>query len=98
MKILQGMATQVGSHVAGWIAPSSDVHQSSVDEEVHPLNQATKTILLVVLSIVGAMVLLFGSGMMANGAMGGISLMWIPGLLMMSIGVLLGWAIFGQKK
>ena len=98
MKNLQGMATQVGADVAGWIAPSSDVHQSDLDEEIHPLNMTTKTIVLVVLSIVGAMVVLFGSGMMANGAMGGISRMWIPSLLMLSIGVLLGWALFGQKK
>jgi hypothetical protein len=37
-------------------------------------------------------------GMMGNGAMGGISWMWIPALLALGLGVLLVWAIFGQKK
>jgi hypothetical protein len=36
--------------------------------------------------------------MMGNGAMGGISWMWIPALLALGLGVLLVWAIFGQKK
>jgi hypothetical protein len=44
-----------------------------------------------------------GSGMMGNGwrggisGMGGISWMWIPALLTLGLGVLLGWAIFGKK-
>jgi hypothetical protein len=44
-----------------------------------------------------------GNGMMGNGwmggsgMMGGISWMWIPTLLTLGIGILLGWAIFGKK-
>ncbi len=44
-----------------------------------------------------------GNGMMGNGWiggsgwMGGISWMWIPTLLTLGFGVLLGWAIFGKK-
>jgi hypothetical protein len=37
-------------------------------------------------------------GMMGNGAMGGINWMLIPALLALGLGVLLVWAIFGQKK
>lgn len=36
-------------------------------------------------------------GMMGSGMMGGISWMWIPTLLTLGIGILLGWAIFGRK-
>ena len=39
-----------------------------------------------------------GNGMMGNGWMGGISWMWIPTLLMVGLGALLVWVIFGQKK
>jgi len=35
--------------------------------------------------------------MMGSGSMGGISWMWIPTLLTLSIGILLGWAIFRKK-
>lgn len=38
-----------------------------------------------------------GGGMMGNGHMGGISWMWIPTLLTLGLGVLLGWIIFGKK-
>jgi len=36
-------------------------------------------------------------GMMGAGMMGGISWMWIPTLLTLSLGVLLGWVRFGKK-
>ena len=45
----------------------------------------------------------WGGGMMGSGWMGGsastggISWMWIPTLLTLGLGVLLGWAIFGKK-
>ena len=38
-----------------------------------------------------------GGGMMGSGMMGGISWMWIPTLLTLGLGVLLGWVIFGKK-
>ena len=44
---------------------------------------------------------MMGNGMMGNtwrGGMGGISWMWIPALLTLGLGVVLGWAIFGKKS
>jgi len=71
------------------------------------MNATTKTALVIAFAI-AAVLLLFGGdtmtgatlsgGMMGNGAMGGISWMWIPVLLMLGICALIVWAIFGQKK
>lgn len=38
-----------------------------------------------------------GNGMMGNGWMTGISWMWIPTLLALGFGVVLGWALFGRR-
>jgi hypothetical protein len=38
-----------------------------------------------------------GNGMMGAGWISGISWMWIPALLTLGLGVLLGWVIFGKK-
>ncbi len=72
------------------------------------MNVTTKTALVIGFAIVVALLLLFGGGtmtgatlsggMMGNGTMGGISWMWIPALLMLGLGVVLVWVIFGQKK
>ena len=72
------------------------------------MNESNKTALIIAFVIVLVLLLLFGGGtmtgatlsggMMGNGAMGGISWMWIPTLLMVGLGVLLVWVIFGQKK
>ena len=72
------------------------------------MNETNKTTLIIVFSVVVVLLLLFGSGamtgatlsggMMGNGAMGGIGWIWIPALLMLGLGALLIWAIFGQKK
>lgn len=72
------------------------------------MNSTTKTALIIAFVIVVALLLMFGGGtmtgatlsggMMGNGAMGGISWMWIPTVLIVGLGVLLFWAIFGQKK
>ena len=72
------------------------------------MNTATKTILVIAFAIAVVLLLLFGGGamtgtmmsggMMGHGAMGGVSWMWIPTLLILGLGILLGWAIFGQKK
>ena len=71
------------------------------------MNATTKTALIIAFTFVVALLLLFGGGamtgatlsggMMGNGAMGGISWMWIPTLLMLGLGAVLVWAIFGQK-
>lgn len=72
------------------------------------MNDTNKITLGIAFAIVVVMLLLFGGGtmtgatlsggMMGNGAMGGISWMWIPTLLMFGLGALLVWLIFGQKK
>ena len=72
------------------------------------MNATTKTALVIAFAIVVVLLVLFGGGtmtgarlsggMMGNGAMGGISWMWIPTLLVVGLGVLLVWVIFGQKK
>ena len=72
------------------------------------MNETNKTALIIILSIAVVLMLLLGGGamtgatlsggMMGNGVMGGISWIWIPALLMFGLGVLLVWAMFGQKK
>jgi hypothetical protein len=71
------------------------------------MNTTNKTVLIIAFIIVIVLFLLFGSGamtgttwgggMMGNGMMGGISWMWIPTVIILGIGILLGWAIFGKK-
>ena len=39
----------------------------------------------------------WAGGMMGSGWMGGISWMWVPTLLTLGLGALLGWVIFGKK-
>ena len=72
------------------------------------MNTATKTILVIAFAIAVVLLLVFGDGamtgtmmsggMMGNGAMGGIGWMWLPALLILGLGVLIAWLIFGQKK
>jgi len=66
-----------------------------------------KTTIIIAFVIVLVLFLLFGAGtmtggmmsggIMGSGRMGGISWMWIPTLLTLGLGVLLGWVIFGKK-
>ena len=77
-------------------------------QEITLMNSTTKTTLVIAFVIVVLLLLMFGGGtmtgatlsggMMGNGAMGGISWMWIPTLLIAGLGVLLFLALFGQKK
>ena len=78
------------------------------------MNESNKTTLVIALVVVVVFFLVFGggalNGSMMNGGMmnggmmgqgrwsGGFGWMWIPTLLTLGIGVLLGWMIFGQKK
>ena len=72
------------------------------------MNATNKTALVIAFAVVVILLLLFGGGamtgatlsggMMGNGAMGGVSWIWIPAVLMLGLGVLLVWAIFEQKK
>ena len=71
------------------------------------MNATNKTVLVIAFVVVVVLFLLFGlgamtggtlsGGMMGSGMMGGISWMWIPSLLTLGIGILLGWAILGKK-
>ena len=71
------------------------------------MNTANKTFLVIAFVIVSALFLLFGigamagarftGGMMGGGMMGGFSWMWIPAVITLGIGILLGWAVFGKK-
>ena len=71
------------------------------------MNTKNHTVLVSMLAIVVVLFLIFGGGaitdpvmsrgMMENGVMGGISWMWIPTLLTLGLGALLGWAILAKK-
>ncbi len=71
------------------------------------MNETNKTGLVIAFVVVIVLFLLFGGGamtgatlsggMMGSGSMGGINWLWIPTLLTIGIGILLGWAIFGKK-
>ena len=73
------------------------------------MNESTKTPLVVALVVVVVLFLIFGGGamtgsmmdsgggMMGRGWMGGYSWMWIPTILTLVLGVVLGWLIFAKK-
>jgi len=71
------------------------------------MNATNRTGLIIAFVVVVVLFLLFGGGamsgatmsggMMGGGTMGGISWVWIPTLLTLGIGILLGWAVFGKK-
>ena len=68
------------------------------------MNESNKTPLVIAFVVVVVLFLIFGGGTMMNGGMmgqgriGGFGWMWIPTLLMLGFGILLGWVIFGRKK
>ena len=71
------------------------------------MNEMSKTPLVIAFVVVVVLFLIFGgmmSGSMMSGGMmghgwiaGGFSWMWIPTLLTLGLGVLLGWLIFAKK-
>ncbi|MHB8630084.1 MAG: hypothetical protein ACYDBJ_27825 [Aggregatilineales bacterium] len=71
------------------------------------MSETNKTSLVIAFVVVVVLFLLLGGGamtgttmsggMMGSGNMGGISWMWIPTVLTLGIGILLGWAIFRKK-
>ena len=71
------------------------------------MNANNKTILIIAFVIVIVLFLIFGgwgvtglrlsNGMMGGWTMGGISWTWIPIVITLGIGILLGWAIFKKK-
>jgi hypothetical protein len=71
------------------------------------MNEGTRTPLIIAFVVVVALFLIFGGramtgsmmsgGMMGHGWRGGFSWMWIPTLVTLALGVLLGRVIFGKK-
>ena len=71
------------------------------------MNESNNTILVIAFIFVVVLFLIFGGGamtgsmmsggMMGHGWIGGFSWRWIPTLLTLGLGVLLGWVIFGKK-
>lgn len=71
------------------------------------MNESRKTPLVIAFIVVVVLLLIFGGGamtgsmmsggMMGHGLIGGFSVLWIPTLLTIGLGVLLGWVIFGKK-
>ncbi len=75
------------------------------------MNEKNKTGLVIAFIVVMGLFLLFGgvtmsganmnSDMMGNGwgngSMGGLNWTWIPTLLTLGLGILLGWAIWGKQ-
>ena len=71
------------------------------------MNESNKAGLVMAFSVVVVLFLLFGAGaltgttlnngMMGSGNMGTISWMWIPTLLALGIGIMLGWTIFAKE-
>jgi hypothetical protein len=71
------------------------------------MNESSRTPLVIAFVVVIVLFLIFGGGamtgsmmsggMMGHGFVGGFSWMWIPTLLTLALGVLIGWVIFGKK-
>jgi hypothetical protein len=80
----------------------------STAKEIILMNGTTRTTLVIAFVVVVGLFLLFGGGtmtgammsggMMGSGTTGGISWMWLPTLLTLGLGVLLGWVIFRKKE
>jgi len=66
------------------------------------MKTTNKTYQIIAFVIVIVLFLLLGGGAMtgarlSGGMMGGISWMWIPTVIVLGLGIFLGWAIFGKK-
>ncbi len=71
------------------------------------MNQTGNTALILAFVVVVLLFLFLGGGMatgtmmsggmMGQGMMGGVSWLWLPTLLTLGLGILLGWVIFGKK-
>ena len=77
------------------------------------MNESNKTGLFIAFVVVVVFFLVFGGGAMSGslmgggmmgggpigqGSFGGFGWMWIPALITLGVGVLLGWKIFGKKN
>ena len=77
------------------------------------MNESNKSGLIIAFVVVVVLFLVFGGGAMSgsfmgggmmgggtigDGRVGGFGWMWIPTVITLGVGVLLGWVIFGKKK
>ncbi len=72
------------------------------------MNESNKTPLVITFVVVVVLFLVFGygsmggsmmnDGMMGHGWTGGFGWMWIPTILTLVVGIVLGWMIFAKKK
>lgn len=72
------------------------------------MNESNKTPLVIAFVVVVVLFLVFGygsmggsmmnGGLMGQGWNGGFGWMWIPTLLTLGLGIVLGWIIFAKKK
>ena len=80
---------------------------SWLNKEIYLMNETNKAGLVMAFSVVAVLFLICGggaltgatlsNGMIGSGTMGGISWMWIPTLVTLGIGILLGWTIFTKE-
>lgn len=71
------------------------------------MDETNKAGLVTAFAVVVVLFLIFGSGaltgatlsngMLGRGTMGGIGWMWLPTLLTLGLGILLGWTIFARE-
>jgi hypothetical protein len=61
------------------------------------MNTTNRTFLIIAFVIIVLLFLVLGGGMLAGGMMGGASWLWIPTVIVLAIGIFLGWAIFRKK-
>ena len=72
------------------------------------INESYRRPLIAVLAVAVVLILIYGSGgmsgsmmsgwMMSQGRIGGYTLMWVPILFAVGVGILLGWLFFGRKR
>lgn len=70
------------------------------------MNKTNNTVVGVGLVIAAILLVVFGggtviatmSGVLGHGAIGGISLLWIPVLLILTVGIVVAWSILNYKS
>ena len=57
-------------------------------------------VIVVILLVVfgGGTIIAMMSGVLGNGAIGGISMIWVPALLILIVGIVLAWPFISQKS
>lgn len=72
------------------------------------ISSSHRKLLVAALAVALVLILIVGSGgmsgstmnglMSSQGRIGGYTLMWVPTLLAVGVGVLLGWLLFGRRR